>query len=269
MTSLSRSAPPRQQPTPVLAHPLLRHWLRHQHTLPTTRASIAGLTLLEALVAMIIISVIISVITPPVFIAVATRVYQRKTEQALNIAQQEVDAVRRTISSGDYNADSTSSFFYEKVLPPTVANGTRLDTYTAPTSVCNKPTALPTGQLYCTTPSASIERGENSGGVGGSTDNQSIFYVQVFRTVGSPLRSNDAAPGAFRMAVRVYEEEPGAGKTLGTQQAALTFTTGTANRRGTTAQPLAVLYTEVSRGDNGKESLNSIRTFVNSDTVTP
>jgi type II secretory pathway pseudopilin PulG len=254
---------------PLLMHPLIRHWLLHQRKTPSSMAAIAGLTLLEALVAMLIIAVIISVITPPVFVAVATRVYQRKTEQALNIAQQEVDAVRRTISSGDYNAETTSPQYYGKVLPPEITNGTRLDTYAAPTAVCNQPSPLAADQLYCTGATQAIERGESGGGVGGSADSKSVFYVQVFRTTGSPLKSSDASPGAFRMAVRVYEEQPGPGKTLDTQQAPLTFTTGTAKRRGATAQPLAVLYTEVTRGDNGKESLNSIKNFVNTDKVAP
>jgi type II secretory pathway pseudopilin PulG len=242
-----------------IASPLLRSWLRSSRGTSVTSAM--GLTLLEALVAMIIISVIISVLTPPIFLTVATRVYQRKTEQALNIAQQEIDEVRRTINSRDYiSADMA------KVLPPTVPNKTKLNTSPAPTSVCNKPpTALAYGQLYCTTATAALERGENSGGVGGSTDNGSVFYVQVFRSEGTPLLTGGTTRGSFRMAVRVYEEEPTAGKTLRTDQAALTFTTGTANRKGKAAQPLAVLYTEVSRSDSGKESLESIQNSVRND----
>jgi type II secretory pathway pseudopilin PulG len=261
MTLLFRSAHPiKRRSSPLLAHPLVRHWLRNRRS-SGDLASIAGLTLLEALVAMIIIGVIISVITPPVFIAVATRVYQRKTEQALNIAQQEIDSVRRTVSSGDYKSDLTLANAYTKVLPPTVPNGTTMKNYAAPTAICTPTPGLP----YCSSaplPTTALVRDESAGGVGGSTDSSSVFYVQVFRTEGSRLKPNDVLPGAFVMAVRVYEEEPGAGKNLGTDQAPLTFTTGTANRKGSTAQPLAVLYTEVTRGDSGKESLNSIKTYL-------
>jgi type II secretory pathway pseudopilin PulG len=254
MTSLFRSATPIQRPTPRLAHPLLRHWLHNQRD-GSTQASIAGLTLLEALVAMIIITVIISVITPPVFVAVATRVYQRKTEQALNIAQQEVDSVRRTVSSGDYDNITGSPRNYTKVLPPTVSNKTKLFEHTAPNDICT-PTAL---APYCTNTTTAIKRDESSGGVGGSADNSSIFYVQVFRTEGSQLNAT-AIPGAFRLAVRVYEENPKQ-FSLGKEQAPLTFTTGTARRKGKNALPLAVLYTEVTRSDSGKDSLNSIKKY--------
>jgi type II secretory pathway pseudopilin PulG len=265
MMSSARSSHPPQRSSPLLAHPLIRHWLRHQRSSPSL-GTIAGLTLLEALVAMIIIAVVISVITPPVFVAVATRVYQRKTEQALNIAQQEIDAIRRTVSAGDYNDDATNAaLYYRNVLPPAIANGTPLATYSAPTAFCQITSTAP----YCSTATTAIKRDESAGGVGGSTDSGSTFYVQVFRTEGTQLKSNNSAPGAFRVAVRVYEEEPGAGKTLGVEQAPLTFTTGTAKRRGSTAQPLAVLYTEVTRGDNGKESLNTITNFVNSDNPSP
>jgi type II secretory pathway pseudopilin PulG len=254
MTSLFRSANQIQRPTPMLAHPLIRHWLRHQNG-SASRASIAGLTLLEALVAMIIISVIISVITPPVFIAVATRVYQRKTEQALNIAQQEIDSVRRTVSSGDYDDKAGSDRNYTKVLPPTIANKAKLVDHPAPNDFCPPTASAP----YCTSTTTAIKRDESSGGVGGSADNSSIFYVQVFRTEGSSLNTT-AIPGAFRLAVRVYEENPKE-FTLGTAQAPLTFTTGTARRKGANALPLAVLYTEVTRGDSGKDSLNSIKKY--------
>lgn len=246
-------------PVPHLAHPLLRYWLLSQRNSLSIASSIAGLTLLEALVAMIIISVVISVITPPVFISVATRVYQRKTEQALNIAQQEVDSVRRTVSSGDYDVTAGSPRNYTKVLPPTVANKTKLFEHSAPTAVCTPTLTEP----YCSTTTTAIKRDASAGGVGGSADNSSIFYVQVFRTEGSKLNTTDL-PGAFRLAVRVYEEDP-TKFNLGTQQAALTFTTGTAKRKGSGALPLAVLYTEVTRGDSGKESLNSIKKYVVDD----
>jgi type II secretory pathway pseudopilin PulG len=242
-----------QRTTPLLAHPLLRHWLRSQRRSSPNLASTVGLTLLEALVAMIIISVIISVITPPVFIAVATRVYQRKTEQALNIAQQEIDAVRRVVSAGDYTANN-----FGTKLPPAIASGT-LKAYAAPTAYCVPTDVAP----YCTSPTAStaVERGESSGGVAGSTDSSSVFYVQVFRDTGTTLSSVDTIPSTFRMAVRVYEARPGNGVTLGTDQAPLTFTTGKSRRTGNQALPLAVLYTEVSRGDV-KGSLNSIQRYL-------
>ncbi len=254
-----------QRPTPTLAHPLIRHWLISQRS-QTTGRTIAGLTLLEALVAMIIISVIISVITPPVFISVATRVYQRKTEQALNIAQQEVDAVRRTVSSGDYDDATGSLRNYTKVLPPTVSNKTKLFDHDAPNDVCLPTVSDPpsvSDSPYCTNTTTAIKRDSSSGGVGGSADNSSIFYVQVFRTEGSKLNATDV-PGAFRMAVRVYEENPKE-FTLGKTQAPLTFTTGTARRKGKDALPLAVLYTEVTRGDSGKDSLTSIKKYTVDD----
>ena len=51
----------------------------------------SGLTLIECIVAIVIISVVGVAITPPLFLATAARVQTNRAEQAVQIAQGEVD----------------------------------------------------------------------------------------------------------------------------------------------------------------------------------
>ncbi len=59
-----------------------------------------GLTLMEVLVAVLMVSAVLVAITPPIFLTVATRVQNRKAEQALQLANGEIDQVRVLVQEG-------------------------------------------------------------------------------------------------------------------------------------------------------------------------
>jgi type II secretory pathway pseudopilin PulG len=65
-----------------------------------------GITLLESLVAIIVLTIAVTVVTPPIFLAVATRVQNRKAEQAMNLAQKYVDRVQGIVEQGNYDLQS-------------------------------------------------------------------------------------------------------------------------------------------------------------------
>jgi len=58
------------------------------------RHSESGLTLMECVVAIAVVALAGALITPPLFLAAATRVQNRRSEQALQIAQGEIDRIR-------------------------------------------------------------------------------------------------------------------------------------------------------------------------------
>ncbi len=62
--------------------------------------SSSGLTLIECLVAIIIVSLTVLAITPPILLATGTRVQSRRAEQANHIAQSEVDRLRLLVERG-------------------------------------------------------------------------------------------------------------------------------------------------------------------------
>ena len=64
----------------------------------------SGLTLIECIVAIVIIAVVGVAITPPLFLATAARVQTNRAEQAVQISQGEVDKVRVLVEQGAYDS---------------------------------------------------------------------------------------------------------------------------------------------------------------------
>lgn len=186
-------------------------------------SSAQGLTLIECLVAIIIIGLVVSTITPALVIAVATRVQSQKSSQALQIAQAEIDRTRLRVERGAYNSS---------VLPPstTVALSTSV---TTPTNAVSLSESAPTAAVT------------DARLVDVDADGTPDYVVQMFRSAGVPPTST---PITFDMGVRVYAYSAFVNNSanLLTDPASLSITGGEGqlNRR-----PLAVLYTTITRGE--------------------
>ena len=168
------------------------------------RQSEQGFTIIESLMAIIVITVLVVSITPPIFLAVGTRVQNQKAEQAMQLAQLQVDQVRVLIERGIYsNSD----------LPPDGGTG-------VPTTV-----AAPTSFITCTTAASS-----NACAVDINNDGKPEFYVQTFRTQAISSGTPSVVI-AFQMGVRVYSALAQGQAGLQTTQAALKFTTEQGNQR--------------------------------------
>lgn len=190
----------------------------------------SGLTLIECLVAIVVIALTTATIAPMMVFSVATRVQNQKTEQALQLAQAEIDRVRLIVEQGgDYGDD---------LLLVTLAN-----TYT---SAANAPA-----------PDAFVETAADADLISEArkididSDGDTDFAIQTFRTEGISVAATTAGstpvPVIFQMGVRVYDAR--AENNLGSlqrEEAGLAFTSGEGDRG---AQPLAVLYSEISQGD--------------------
>lgn len=198
-----------------------------------------GFTLIESLMGVVVISIVIVAITPPIFLSVATRVQNRRAEQATQLAQGEIDRIRVVVERGKYTANN---------LPPVAANSSsNITTASAPTTAVNPPT-IPTA-----TQALRVDINKD-----GSYD----FLVQTFRDNGISLSGTNALPIAFRMGVRVYstaaEDNISNLESPPQQAASLRFTTGEGSQR---SRPLAVLDTLVTRSDSSV-SLNRYRTYL-------
>lgn len=182
-----------------------------------------GLTLIECLVAIAVIASTIGVIAPITILTVATRVQNQRAEQAIHIAQSEIDRVRLTVERG-------GNFDLSDVASTTLA----IDAVPAPNTVDEAAAS--------TTVTAARSVDVNNDG----TDD---FAIQLFRTY-STAGVSDGIPVAFELGVRVYRaqaiERFAPTNQVGTEQAALTFTDG--EGEGTT-RPLAVLYTTIVKSD--------------------
>ena len=202
----------------------------------TKQPSEQGLTLLETLVGILIITVVLAASTPPIIFATATRIQNRRAEQAMQLAQKEVDRVRLLVERDDS---------LNNQLPPAVATITdpdELKDVAAPTAICSSCTA----DSY-----ASFTEVRE--------DTENGFLIQVFREPGvveTDIRDPDPTPTtenqviAFRMGVRIYspvaKNTLTSGGTLETEAASLQMTGSFGQQIN---RPLAVLYADFARGD--------------------
>ncbi|MDA0673729.1 MAG: hypothetical protein O3C67_08515 [Cyanobacteria bacterium] len=191
---------------------------------PRQRAE-AGLTLLECLVAIIVVAFSAAAVAPALVLTVATRVQSQKADQALALGQGEIDRIRLIMERGPENVDE---------LPLSVPGlaDTDIRTVSAPSSF------VPSGSY--TDPVAQARLVDIDG------DGKNDFGVQVFRGIGVLPSSGNSTPVAFSMGVRVYDIRAQDNFPLETGQAAVGLTSGEGQRR---KRPLAVLYTNILRGD--------------------
>ena len=191
----------------------------------TKRKKEDGLTLLECLVAISVIALTSGLIAPIMVFSVATRVQSQKAEQALQLAQLEVDSIRVEVERGNYKT-------FLDGYPKTNKSESEIATTPAPTSMSNT----------LNNSDVKVARG-----IDVDQDGEDDFAVQVFRTEGIE-DSSDNTPLAFRVGVRIYDVDAlinNSGSLL-LDSASLSFTSGEGER---SRRPLAVVYSDVTSSD--------------------
>ncbi|MBW4652110.1 MAG: prepilin-type N-terminal cleavage/methylation domain-containing protein [Kaiparowitsia implicata GSE-PSE-MK54-09C] len=229
--------------------PLLRSVLARRSAASTTES---GVTLIESLVAIIVIGITAALITPPLFIATASRSQNRKAEQANQIAQAEVDRIRVLVSNGQHEqrylpdiagAFAAGTIGSEGVIPPSNA-ASLMQSPNASCNTYNPYTDIRTLRL-------SALRIDVDGNC------ETNFYMQVFRDRGvvsareQGLQSdpNQQRPSTFRLAVRVWSNAADgnwAQITTPVAPASLQITSGQGQQR---LRPLAVVNSRMSWSD--------------------
>lgn len=190
-----------------------------------------GFTLVESLMGIVVISVVAVVITPPIVISTATRVQNRRAEQAMQLAQAEVDRIRVFVEKGGN---------YTAKLPP-IHTGTITDGNIAKVAAPTRFVATRVAADSTTAFEVDVDK-----------DNQFDFYVQTFRDNDTNATVPGTVPGtttlvAFQMGVRVYSKVALANfGSLQKEAASLQFTTSSGSQQ---FRPLAVAYTTIALSD--------------------
>jgi type II secretory pathway pseudopilin PulG len=214
----------------------------------------AGLTLIEGLVAIVVIAITVSAITPPIFVATATRIQTRRSEQAREIAQGELDRVRTLMERGgatindmpgataadvDVGGALTATKPAEVVVPETtVPSSPMLSSQDCGGSIKRYPDTSTTPVAFNRLTPVDI-----------TGDCTPEYAMQVFRLPGY-IPIGGTAPLSFIMGVRVYSYFPGqVYPPLDAAPSSLAMTTGRRDAGGK-QRPLAVLYSQVSRNDS-------------------
>ena len=202
-------------------------------------ANNSGLTLLECLVAISVIGLASALIAPVMLFSVATRVQSQKAEQALQLAQLEIDSIRVEVERGDYKT-------FIEGYPKTPESPGEISKTVAPTSsdsILSPTDATVAKKVYV------------------DEDKKDAFAVQVFRTGDdNAVSASDGTPMVFRVGVRVYDDDAvreNSGSLL-TEKASLSFTSGEGQRG---LRPLAVLYSDITSSDQDL-SLCNYRTYL-------
>lgn len=236
-----------------LSQLLLRRLTSTQDGLPDS--SNQGVTLVECIVAIAAIALASAMIAPPLFIAAATRLQNQRAEQALQIAQGEVDRIRflvnrkqHTVAHLPVNSTTGAAGFAATAAPTRITSYVKTDKASCPNQYTN--------QQF--TPYLALQVDVNG-------DCKGDFIVQEFRTEGrtpvsegtDPITQPVAQrkPSSFCFMVRVYAAAASdylqQGGTLQITPASLQFTNGEGNQK---IRPLAVLTTPVIWSDQSFSS---------------
>jgi type II secretory pathway pseudopilin PulG len=219
------------------------------------QASDRGLTLIEGLIAIVVVSITVISITPPIFWATASRVQTRRAEQALQLAQGEIDRVRALIDRNDIKTSNVGD------LPPSRAGFNEEQVRNqAPAPTTEKTSKVITNAKIGQCTAVGKERDDDVRATIPEEINQFLrvdvdadckedFLVQIFRSegldaTGQPVTAS-TVPAGFVMGVRVYSFvaeknlKDGRGQV---EAASLRGTTGQGNQE---LRPLAVLYSTI------------------------
>lgn len=169
-----------------------------------------GFTIIESLMAIVVVGILMTAIAPVIAISVATRVQAKRVELATQSAKSYVSSVRS-----------------EAIAPPSTTvmlatNQYFLESVAAPTSLTD---------LYCV---------DLDGTPGCSSTSSQDQAIQAFRSVTS---ASSAPQKGYRLGIRVYRADAFSDTTpliKGTKQA--TFTGGLGNRK----VPIVEMTTEIS-----------------------
>jgi prepilin-type N-terminal cleavage/methylation domain-containing protein len=216
----------------------------------------AGFTLIESLVAIIILSLTVVSVFPPIFWATATRVQNRRAEQAIQLAQSEIDRVRVAVERKTIT---------QAQLPPKVGAALKPDA-PAPTTVIAQAVKLRSAVPGCNNDDGNqaINVGDvilvdtDPSPTGSATPCTPEFMIQTFRGTGVPTDDGVTAPDGFVMGVRVYSITARNSVLAGTAQK------GPGTLRGSTGlgtqqiKPLATQYSTIVRA-NKSETLGIYR----------
>lgn len=223
---------------------LNRQLIRSIHGYDFTSES--GLTLIECLVAIAVIGITGAIIAPAMILSVATRVQSQRAEQALQLAQGELDRVRLIVERTDDYIATDLGIASVPSAAATVAANAPVATAVPSTTFTNN---------YRQARSVDVDQ-----------DGTPDFAIQAFRMQGRDDASGK--PVAFEMGVRVYDYDTVVANDVNPDPTAKPASLGQTSGEGERgSRPLAVLYSAIVKGDQG-QSLCEYFEYLGSSTST-
>ncbi|MCC5602194.1 hormogonium polysaccharide secretion pseudopilin HpsB [Nostoc favosum] len=197
-----------------------------------TQSSESGFTIIESLVAILLVTILLTAIAPVLVISTGTRVQARRVELATEAAKAFIDAIKsKTISDPAITV----------TLAPSTTRNVSSSTSDYLVSTEKAPTTATKNTLYCF---------NKNGSLANPSCTSDLFYIQAIRVAVT----SDADKGqSYRLGVRVYRSDAEFGSlTAGRDgKKAATFSGGLGDRKA----PLVEITTEIVRGQPSYSAL--------------
>jgi prepilin-type N-terminal cleavage/methylation domain-containing protein len=152
----------------------------------------AGFTIMESLIAMVVVSSLMLAISPVLILSASTRVQSRRVELSAQIARSFIDGVRSGRITAEDITPVNININQNALSSRNITNST--DGYLISSASMPAPTS-PAG-LYCVQSDGTIQPPENN------CENR-LFFIQARRT---SINGSDPKDG-YRLAVRVYRQD--------------------------------------------------------------
>jgi prepilin-type N-terminal cleavage/methylation domain-containing protein len=151
----------------------------------------AGFTIMESLIAMVVVSSLMLAISPVLILSASTRVQSRRVELSSQIARSFIDGVRSGRITAQYIADATP------ILTASASRNIISNTNEYLISSASMPAPTSATNLYCVQSDGTIQPPDCS------SNQNNLFYIQARRTRINNSGTNDG----YRLAVRVYRRD--------------------------------------------------------------
>jgi prepilin-type N-terminal cleavage/methylation domain-containing protein len=225
---------------------MIHYKLRH-----TSLSNESGFTIIESLVAILVVAILLAAIAPVFVISVATRVQAKRIETATDAAKTYIDSLRSEITiiptpTPTPTPTSTPEKLVEPpdTVPDSVDDISNVDPPALGLSSCNS-------NKYCSPPNKKLYCMDFDGG-GCTIDSNKDLIIQAFRyggkvtTGGTTTNITDPTKG-YQLGLRVYRADGFASAGGDLKKAPckqLTFTGGLGDRK----VPLVEMTTEITKG---------------------
>jgi type II secretory pathway pseudopilin PulG len=199
----------------------------------SAQSSQAGFTLIEALLAIIVVTIMMIAIAPAIVLSVATRVQAKRLELGTAAAQSYVEGVR----SGTILAPTLTDIELKNIDPPP---GGSLS--------CQDPDGLGSKSFYCTDPPGlyCIDN-DDTAGCNDNSFKDMIIQASGYHPTAPAIATPTDADKGYQLGIRVYRADAFRDSTDlkksddTTKNEASTFTAGAGDRKA----PLVEMTTEI------------------------
>ncbi|MEH1780197.1 MAG: hormogonium polysaccharide secretion pseudopilin HpsB [Nostoc sp.] len=208
----------------------------------------SGFTIIESLVALLVVAILLTAIAPVIVLATATRVQSRRVELATQAAKTFIDGIRTGAITAPSTVITGALAASTSAAPRRVADVAGTPAVTGSPgdyliNTTNMPVPTDATTLYCFQ-NGSISNPDCSSNTGNS------FYIQASRIVVQSAGVNDG----YRLGIRVYRADadfPLIASTVDTKNTQTPFTGGLGSRKA----PLIEITTDIANSTTSFQAL--------------